>query len=205
MECGKHGAAKVVDFIKKSCRVIDIPHVMADRLSDDPECDARRIADLMRLFMEYGLLEKKDIVALGTAADGGRLFARLANRLSAFVCTRGEFAARARPLADELRTQTYFHESGVKISMRRAFEIARLWWPCVFKSDEIEVATYDPYGEHEFCPRCYFSTLDTDSEKGVWKGGCPKCGYTGYLLGLEKWRGSYMQNMPVGPPDCSQL
>ena len=197
-ECGRHGAGEVVDFIKEHVHGLELPADMADCMSDDPDRDARRIGAVARLLVRHGLLTrtKRD------PPPDKEVF-----KVSVFVCDRAKFTSRARQLATDLRSKRVrFVFRNEKISMRRAFEEFRLTWPCMFDSPTIDIDLYGPVGYHEFCVRCYYSTLDDDSAgDDVWDDGCPKCGYTGYLLGLDGWRGSYMQNMPVGPPDLASI
>lgn len=69
-------------------------------------------------------------------------------------------------------------------------ESLRLEWPYDIWGDGMDVVRYDPAGTSEYCIRCGFSTLDGDAGPGVWRRGCPECGYGGYLLGLPWEDGS---------------
>ena len=175
---GPHGTDAVARILREYAGTLELPDMMADRMSHDPERDARRLAAVVGALEECGLLRR-------IAAEGDR-FGGMESAMSAMNCNRADFEKLIGPMSDALRSASIpCMEHGKIVSERRFMEALRLAWPCWFEGDGMEIGTFDPTGSMQFCVKCGFSTLDDDSaDIGHWKRGCPECGYDGYLLGL---------------------
>lgn len=175
---GPHGTDAVARILREYAGLLVLPNVMADRMSHDPEHDARQLAAVVGALEECGLLRR-------IAIKGDR-FGGMKSAMSAMNCNRTDFEKRIGPMSDALRSAGIsYMEDGKLVGERRLMEALRLAWPCWFECDGIEIGTFDPTGSTQFCVKCGFSTLDDDSVNHEhWKRGCPECGYDGYLLGL---------------------
>ena len=175
---GPHGTDAMARILREYAGTLELPDMMADRMSDDPERDARRLAAVVGALEECGLLRR-------IVAEGDR-FGGMESAMSAMNCNRADFEKLIGQMSDALRSASIpCMEHGKIVSERRFMEALRLAWPCWFEGDGMEIDTFDPTGSTQFCIKCYFSTLDDDSvNHGHWKRGCPECGYDGYLLGL---------------------
>ena len=180
VQCGPHGAEAVVRAVREHAGVLGLPVMMADRMSDDPERDARQIAGLVSLLERHGLLGR----------HGGAMglpYGDAVRELSAMSCTRAEFAERSVRVEAAMRAANVgCTEDGRPIEYAQMMETMRLTWPCLFRGNGIDVDVFDPTGFSQFCVRCGFATMDdAGAGPGLWKDGCPKCGYAGYLLGVD--------------------
>lgn len=182
-EYGLHGAGAVIDTIREFADTLDLPDKMADRMSEDPDRDARNMASLVAALERGGLLSRRETDRSGT-------YNAMSRAMSAALHTRKEFAASARATAAAMRSKgENFQEDGGAVGVRRGLEALWLSWPFWFEGTGVEIDSYDPDGHSEYCARCGFSTLD---EPGVgqdsWRRGCPECGYAGYLLDMDGGR-----------------
>lgn len=176
---GIHDAARVVGALREFTNTIDLPTTMADKMSHDPERDARRLVAVVNTLERYGLLRR---LPATDNRDAG-----IIQVASALSCDRREFAGRCRRLAGELRRKNMgFSAHGKPVSIETVLEAARLAWPCVFEGVGITVNEYDLTGVSEHCVKCGFCTLDDDDVgQEYWERGCPECGYPGYLVELD--------------------
>ena len=177
---GQHDARKVVKALREFTSTIELPGMMADKMSDDPERDARRLAGVVTVLEGHGLLRR---VPVPDHPNIG-----IIQTVSALTCNRREFANWKGPLADEMRRKGVKCTAyGKPVSAESVLEAMRLAWPCVFEGVGITRGSYDVTGMMEYCVRCGFSTLDDDSVgPDHWERGCPECGYGGYLLDLDE-------------------
>lgn len=177
---GSHGPAEIVSFVREFAGSLELPGAIADRMSDDPDRDARRLVEIVSVFESHGILHRM-------AVNRDDRVGKMAGHLSAAVCTRREFERRASGFKE------YAHYAGLQAGMVHSravaptmLETAWLTWPHWFEGDGVEIREYDPAGGLENCIRCGFSTLDDDGVGAEsWKYGCVKCGYNGHLLGLD--------------------
>lgn len=176
---GPHGADKVAGFLREFAGALSIPEPMADRMSHDPELDARSAADAVSAFMKCGLLRR--------AGPPENNFASIIRDVSAAACDRSGFERQVQPMAAGMRDGgTECFDGERPISAREFMEMMRLLWPFRLEGVGIGVKMYDPTGTSEYCARCGFDTLDDDgAEQEAWYDGCPECGYAGYLLGMD--------------------
>lgn len=179
VQCGPHGAEAVVRAVKEHSGVLGLPVLMADRMSDDPERDASRMAGLVSLLERHGLLARRKAKGLP--------YGDAVKKLSAVSCTRAEFVERSVQVEAGMRAAgVACSENGKPISYDQMMETMRLVWPCLFKGNGINVDVFDPTGASQFCIKCGFTTMDdAGADTSCWKDGCPKCGYPGYLLGMD--------------------
>ena len=192
VHCGLHGTDAVMDIVREFAKTVDIPNPMADRMSDDPDRDARRAAGLVEHLERHSLLHRVKPHKRDGMSD------LLIRQLSAAVCTRREFARTAKGAVADARARFPRLESNDRpLNLRWIVEGCRLRWPCRFEGIGMSVGEYNPTGMSEYCVRCLHSTLDNDdADAGYWKDGCPKCGYAGYLWGLDdRLAGRSMQRM----------
>ena len=176
---GPHGAGEVAGFLREFAGTLDIPESMSDRMLHDPELDARRAADTVSALVECGLLRR--------AGPPETNFASIILDVSAAVCSRAEFDRQMLSVPNDVQDDGIEYRNGKrKISAREFMEMMRLEWPFKIEGVGINVSMYDPTCTAEYCARCGFDTLDDDSAGPEdWKNGCPECGYTGYLLGMD--------------------
>ena len=181
-DCGLHSADKVVNFLLKSAEVLELPNVLADPMSDDPDRDAHNIVKIILLLESHGLLKRVD----------DRPYGWLVKNLSAMVCSREEFNTLAPPIIDKIRMNNIKCSDGERrISERHAVEHAYLSWPYSFEGLGIQVDYYDIVGVSLNCVKCGFSTLDDpNADESYWSRGCPECGYIGYLLDVDSVQNS---------------
>lgn len=178
---GVHGAAEVADAVRDIAGSLAVPRRMADRMSADPERDAARTVRLAECLGRHGLLRRAE-------ADPNRPRGGLIARLSAASCDRTAFSRRAASMVANMRRQGLKGDGGGEWQI---MESLRLEWPHALEGDGIDVIRYDPAGMSQYCIRCGFSTLDGgNAGPGMWRRGCPECGYGGYLLGLAREDGS---------------
>ena len=179
VQCGPHDAEAVVRAVREHAAVLGLPLMMADRMSDDPERDAGRVAELILSLERHGLLERRKAKGLP--------YGDAVKKLSALSCTRAEFAERAVQVEAAMRAAgVACSENGKPIPYEQMMETMRLVWPCLFRGNGIKVDVYDPTGTSQFCVKCGFTTLDgAGGGSGSWKDGCPECGYAGYLMGMD--------------------
>lgn len=194
-EYGLHGAGAVMDTIREFADTLDLPDKMADRMSEDPDRDARNIASLVGELERGGLLSRRK-------ADRSGAYNAMSGAMSAALHTRQEFVASAREAAAAMRSRgETFQEDGVAVGTRRGLEALWLSWPFWFDGVGVEIDSYDPDGRSEYCARCGFSTMD---DPGVgqdrWRRGCPECGYVGYLLDVDGGRGGRRAAPSPGSP-----
>ena len=173
---GWHQTDSVLGIIREFAHTLEIPNVMADRMSHDPDRDARQIAALVSLLERHGLLRRTESVMEPN-------FRAMAQCLSAMSNTRREFVSSTKSFVAEL--DLHFSEDGRRIGIREGLEALWLTWPCGFEGEGLDVEVYDPIGGHQYCVRCGFSTLDDRMENDHWRRGCPECGYPGYLLDMD--------------------
>lgn len=175
MPCGIHKHDKVFDFMRWNVTEIQIPETIADRMSEDPDRDARRLTRLIKSMESFGLLWQ--------AGDEENIVERyLVHLLSAFNSSRREFLNTVKKLK---RNPVRFTEKGKSVDARYGFERCWLTWPCWFESGDFDVVSYDATGMTGFCAKCGHSTLDDDDGLEYWEHGCRECGYKGYLLGID--------------------
>ena len=176
-EYGWHGADTVLAVIREFAHTMEIPSMMADKMSHDPDRDARRIAALVSLLERRGVLRR-----INADPDD---YDAMVRRLSAMLNTRREFVLSAKSLIAELGSACLqFNEDGRRIGARQGLETMWLTWPCRFEGVGLDVDIYNPVGGYQYCVRCGFSTLDSNTDNERWWRGCPECGYPGYLLGV---------------------
>ena len=177
---GLHGADTVIDIIREYAETLDLPNKMADKMSDDPDRDARNIASLVLLLEQSGLLSRVKV-------DRSERYDMMVEHMSAMLHTRSEFVSFARVLGDTMRSEgVKFQEHGRVADTQRGLEAVWLSWPFWFNGIGVDITPYDPDGQSEYCVRCGFSTLDdTAAGPDHWKRGCPECGYAGYLLDMD--------------------
>lgn len=175
---GPHGADAVAGILREYAGTLELPDVMADRMSDDPDRDARQLADVVGVLERCGLLRR--------VADKGIQFPEMRNTVSALNCDRADFEKWIGPMRRAMRSMgARCVENGRPVGERLTLEAMRLAWPCKFEGDGVDVDTFDPAGAAQFCAKCGFDTLDDDAvHDSHWARGCPECGYPGYLLGL---------------------
>ena len=176
---GTHYAKNVVRALREFAEIIELPMTMADKMSDDPDRDARRLAGVVLTLEKHGLFRRVHV------PDHPNL--RIIETVSALSCNRPKFNDWLGPLASELRRKKVkITAYGKPISAENYLEAARLAWPCVFEGVGIVRDAYDLTGASEHCVKCGFSTLDdNDAGPDHWERGCPECGYPGYLIGLD--------------------
>ncbi len=176
VQYGLHEVDAVIDIIRKYTRTLTIPWPMADKMSDDPDRDARFVLKITSLLEQHGLLKR----CSAPESD----YSEMIDRVSAASCGRADFERWIEPLSREIRdNKAEFVERGKRISARRTLEALRLKWPYWFEGVGFDVELHDPTGAAEFCVKCDFSTLDDDEvHSDHWRRGCPECGYGGYLL-----------------------
>ena len=168
-----------MDIVKEFAQTMELPSVMADKMSHDPDRDTRRIAALVSLLERHGMLRRVE-AGRDTSYDW------MIENLSSTSNTRKEFVLLAKPLIFELRSADMkFSECGKRVSIRQELESIWLTWPCGFEGVGLDVDTNDPVGSHQYCVRCGFSTLDDNVDNDRWRCGCPECGYVGYLLDVD--------------------
>ena len=152
---------------------------MADRMSHDPDRDARQIAALVSLLERHGLLRRTESVMEPN-------FRAMAQCLSAMSNTRREFVSSTKSFVAEL--DLHFSEDGRRIGIQEGLEALWLTWSCGFEGEGLDVEIYDPIGGHQYCVRCGFSTLDDRMENDHWRRGCPECGWvSGVSAGHGRW------------------
>lgn len=174
---GRHGTDAVLEIIREFVCTLELPAMMSDSMSDDPDRDARQLAAMVSVLERRGVIRRVQV--LGDNDE-------LAERLSALNIPRDEFERRAGILIPEMRRKNA--EAGGRGALDPKYAVEAMWlaWPCWFDGARIAVVQYDPTGLSGFCCRCGFSTLDDDSAgQDRWQRGCPECGYPGYLLRLE--------------------
>lgn len=182
---GPHGAADMVRILREFAGDIGLPTMMADRMSDDPDRDARQLAGVIAALERHGLLRRIDMPDWRSGVHGD-----IIEKVSALDCDRERFGVWVKHFTAVLRANgTKCMDGRRRVSARRMLEAARLSWPCIFEGDGVGVTIYEAGGSMEHCVRCGFSTLD-DDELGAdhWERGCPECGYAGYLLEMDKGR-----------------
>ena len=176
---GPHGADAVANVLREYAGTLELPGAMADRMSDDPERDARRMGKMVGALEKCGLLRR--------VADEDIQFPEMRQTVSALNCDRADFEKWVGPMGRTLRSLGVRSvEYGRRVDERRTLEAMRLAWPCWFEGDGIEIDAFDPAGSVQFCVKCGFSTLDDKVGADHWERGCPECGYDGYLLGLDE-------------------
>ena len=177
-----HEADIVLDMIREFAHTLELPSRMADKMSHDPDRDARQIAALVSLFEWHGLLRRIRLQDTG--------YDSMIMQLSAMLHTRSEFASSAKQIIAKLHsTRATFIQDGRPVSIRQGLESMWLTWPCWFEGVGLDVEVYDPVGNHQYCVRCDFSTLDDYMENDHWRRGCPECVYPGYLLDVGRGTG----------------
>lgn len=174
---GPHDASEVAGAIRKYAKEMLLPSMMADRMSDDPERDAVRLAKTMDMLVGRGLVRRTSLP--------DQTYTRLAGQVSAAVCGRGEFEAMCAVMEPKLeRNGAKFTEHGKPVGAKYMLERARVSWPHWFEGVGLKVDPFDPDGAAQHCVKCGFSTLDDDVGDEHWSRGCPECGYKGYLIGV---------------------
>lgn len=184
VEYGRHGVDTVIGVVREFVEVLEMPILMADPMSDDPERDARRMHDLALLLVQHGLLRRVETSSNNSTVDW------IVGLLSADTCNRRDFVDKAKAISKKASHDGMMFQNGRHvIGTRHALEAFRLWWPQWFAGVGFEIGVYNPAGISKYCVRCYHSTLDdADAEADDWVDGCPECGYEGYLLDLKGWR-----------------
>lgn len=175
---GLHEADAVVRAVRETSEKVFVPGVMADKMSYDPDCEARRIASLTSLLVRHGLLRRVERDDLRYGA--------VVRKINAASCTRRSFRRLSGSMAAAVRAVNGEQAGPGKEVEAWQLEVLRLMWPHWFEGVGVTVIEYDPAGTSEYCVRCHFSTLD-DGTAGAdaWSRGCPECGYGGYLLDLD--------------------
>lgn len=172
--CGIQKTNKVFGFLRDNITEIQLAETFADRMSEDPDRDARCLTRLVTSMEDAGLLYR----VREERADWGELV----QVLSAFTHTRREFQENIRELKN-----ARIYDDGKQMDSRLAFEQCWLEWPCWFESNHFEIVSLELDGMTEFCARCGHSTMDDDENNSeYWKNGYRECGYNGYLFGLDK-------------------
>ena len=176
---GPHGADKVAGFLREFAGALGIPEPMADRMSHDTELDASRAAETVSTLVGCWLLRQVRPQEINLSD--------VVQAVSAAACDRAEFEQMIPPIVTGLRDGGVgCYDGKRKIGAREFMEIMRLEWPFRIEGVGVGVRMYDPTCTAEYCARCGFDTLDDDSAGPEdWKNGCPECGYTGYLLGMD--------------------
>ena len=176
---GRHHTTAVVKALREFTDKIELPTTMADKMSDDPERDARRLAKVVITLERHGLLKRVP------APDHPNI--RMIQTVSALTCNREEFNGWKGPLAEEMRRRGVKCTSyGKPVSAESTLEAMRLTWPCVLEGVGVTRDAFDVTGLSEYCVKCGFSTLDDNKvDFDHWERGCPECGYPGWLVGLE--------------------
>ena len=203
-QCGMYGSVSVVGHLREFAKSYEIPQMMADTMSPDPERDARDLVGLARILVQHGLLRTAgdtrlehmhdmlkplylDELPRRTDDDDGSEVGRMIRNLSAAGGGRAEFVQSAKRMVAQARDRgAQFTWRGAYINMRVTVELFRLAWPHWFESDHADVYAYDPNGMYGLCIQCGFSTLDGDAIGDAgWDCGCPACNYGGLLLGMK--------------------
>lgn len=152
VEYGIHYIREVINTIQEFVNTLGIPNMMADYMSDDPERDAYSMIQIVRLFMEHGLLE----------------YGKSDEKLSAMGCSRAEFEKMCvnSDIAPRILEKTHiswpykFIGRGIGISYYNIIGSSQYCVRCSF-------STLDDKGGNwrEGCPHCgyvgYLLDLDT--------------------------------------------
>lgn len=174
-EYGMHDIRTVIGIMRDYVKELEIPGMMADKMSDDPERDAQNLAAIIKVLEKFGVLRRVEATNRNPKED------RMAKALSALTHSRKEFVGVIKKLS-KMKHNLKFDDG--KVSVRYGLESCRLAWPCWFESDCFDIDAYEPVGIIQFCAKCGHSTLDDDMEPSYWKNGCRECGYRGLLVGL---------------------
>ena len=175
---GMHGIDEVLGYVLERADMLGLPHMMADKMSDDPERDAAGMVELISLLERRGIIRRGGISRLDNTDE-------LAATMSALNIAREEFELRAMDVAgDPQKRRERMFEDGRPIPTRQALEEARLAWPCSFEGVGVKVEYYNVDGHNDFCPKCGFSTHGGVGMDADWRRGCRECGYAGYVLDI---------------------